>query len=293
MDAHVDICKAIAIATGQDFVSSSSRDCKGGCIHQAQWLEGACGRAFFVKTNGGGAVDMFAAEAAGLNALRATQTMRVPAVIAYGQTNTGTAYIVLEAIAMGGRGRWERMGQQLAAMHRVTGDFFGWDTDNFIGRTPQRNGHYRDWVSFFREQRLGYQFELAARNGLSIPESTVLLDCLDKFFAGYAPQPSLLHGDLWSGNASFTEEGEPVMFDPAAYYGDRETDIAFTAMFGGFDPAFYQGYASIFPLHPGFAQRQRLYNLYHELNHYNLFGGSYGAQARNTVSQLLRWKKDF
>lgn len=288
LDLQADIGRAITAATGQGFEVQHTKPCSGGCIHQAAWWEGACGRAYFIKTNDQVGMSLFAAEAKGLAAIDAAHTIRVPQVICTGQTAAGTAFLVLEAIAMQRRGPSAWMGHQLAALHRVEGEAFGWESDNFIGRTPQKNGRCADWVDFFRTQRLEYQFQLAARKGLSIPEFAVLLEECEVFFENYTPRPSLLHGDLWRGNAGFTAAGEPILFDPAVYYGDRETDIAFTAMFGGFDSSFYQGYATTYPLDAGFARRKPLYNLYHELNHYNLFGGSYGSQAQHTAKQLVR-----
>lgn len=198
-----------------------------------------------------------------------------------------TAFLVLEAIRIDPQGHSDLMGRKLAAMHQVEGAFFGWENDNFIGATVQSNALNHSWIDFYREQRLTFQLELAEHNGLVIPEAAQLLNRLEGFFDDYEPRPSLLHGDLWGGNAGFTPEGEPIMFDPAVYYGDRETDLAFTYMFGGFDHQFYQGYEAVWPLNVGFEQRKPLYNLYHELNHYNLFGGGYGVQAHHTIRQLV------
>ena len=157
-----------------------------------------------------------------------------------------------------------------------------------IGDTTQRNAQVSDWVTFFREHRLRYQITLAERNGLHLTEASALLDQLDRFFLTYEPVPSLLHGDLWSGNIGFDRQGLPVVYDPAVYYGDRETDIAFTELFGGLGTSFYQSYHATYPLDPGYDERRDLYNLYHILNHYNLFGGGYGTQAKRVIQRLLR-----
>lgn len=283
-----DLCRQISMATDRSFVPSNSAACSGGCIHHTEWLTGKCGRSFFVKTsNRSNGVALFAAEAAGLNAIFNSNTIRVPALICTGQAGDGTAFLVLEAIRIQDRGRSDLMGRKLAAMHQVVGESFGWEHSNFIGASTQNNTLNHSWIDFYREQRLRFQLELAERNGLMIPEAEHLLDSLERFFHDYTPRPSLVHGDLWGGNAGFTPAGEPLIFDPAAYYGDRETDLAFTYMFGGFNQQFYQGYEAIWPLDVGFAQRKPLYNLYHELNHYNLFGGGYGVQAHRTIRQLL------
>ena len=166
----------------------------------------------------------------------------------------------------------------------------GGHRDNTIGSTPQHNGPDTDWVRFLRERRFGYQFELAAHNGCSAElrrDGARLLENLDAFFSDYQPQPSLLHGDLWGGNHAYLEDGTPTMFDPAVYYGDREADIAMTELFGGFGSAFYAGYTAAWPLDPGYAVRKTLYNLYHVVNHFNLFGGGYQSQAQGMVRRLL------
>jgi len=167
----------------------------------------------------------------------------------------------------------------LAQLHRATGPRFGWERDNFIGPTPQHNGWSDDWRDFFLEKRLKPQFELARTNGFSLEmPSLSLLD-------NHRPQPSLLHGDLWSGNAGFSN-GQPVIFDPSVYYGDREADLAMTELFGGFPDEFYSAYRKEFPVEGGYEKRKHLYNLYHLLNHLNIFGGGYLAQVQSTLRQL-------
>jgi fructosamine-3-kinase len=155
--------------------------------------------------------------------------------------------------------------------------------------TPQLNAPGGDWVAFWRGRRLGYQLNLAAAKGHGrlAAGGARLMEKLPAFFVGHTPAPSLLHGDLWSGNAAMTAGGEPVVFDPAVYYGDREADLAMTELFGGFPPPFYEAYRAEFPLDPGYGTRKHLYNLYHVLNHLNLFGGGYGAQAAGMIERLL------
>jgi fructosamine-3-kinase len=183
------------------------------------------------------------------------------------------------------------MGEQLAAMHRYPSPDgrFGWHRDNFIGATPQSNRWRPDWVTFWRENRLEFQFKLAAAGGIQYEGSDRLLAGLAAFFTEYSPEPSLLHGDLWSGNASFTEEGTPVIYDPACYFGDRECDLAFTEMFGGFPRDFYDAYDATWPRDEGWRSRRDLYNLYHVLNHAHLFGGAYVGQAREMIRALHAW----
>ncbi len=184
----------------------------------------------------------------------------------------------------------EAFGAGLAAMHRCTSEKFGWKRDNTIGATPQINKYTSGWVQFWREHRLGYQLQLARVNGHTGKLQVLgekLMAKLDSFFPGPDPAASLLHGDLWSGNYSFDSAGQPVLFDPAVYYGDRETDIAMTELFGGFPAVFYAAYRESYPLDPGYDIRKTLYNLYHILNHLNLFGGGYRHQAEQMMGRLL------
>ena len=145
-----------------------------------------------------------------------------------------------------------------------------------------------DWAEFFAEHRIGFQLRLAARKGMRFTGADELVETIPQLLAGHTPIASIVHGDLWGGNASVTAEGEPVIFDPATYYGDREVDIAMTELFGGFPAAFYQGYNQEWPLDDGYDRRKTLYNLYHIINHYNLFGGGYGSQAQSMIRTLLR-----
>ena len=244
----------------------------GGCIHR-------CYRASegFLKVNDARLADAFAAEADGLSALRAAGCA-APTPFETG-TDGGEAYLLMEWIDLRSRGDFAALGRMLAHLHRSTGGQFGWTRDNYIGATPQRNGRTDDWKTFWIEQRMAPQLELARRNGHRIDTGSVC-DLLD----GHAPQPSLVHGDLWSGNVGFTADG-PVVFDPAVYYGDREVDLAMTELFGGFPPAFYSAYG---PMPAGYEKRKHLYNLYHLLNHLNLFGGGYLAQVNSTLGLLRR-----
>jgi fructosamine-3-kinase len=282
------ISEAISRALHQPFHARTQRAVGGGCIHRALVIEDGS-RRYFVKMNGEAAAPMFGAEADGLAAIAATGAIRVPAVICSG-VERGDAFLVLEHLEMGGRPDPAALGRSLARMHRAAGPRYGWPRDNYIGATPQSNGMYDDWPRFYAERRLRPQLELARGNGASRrlhDEGMRLMEHVAAFFAGYHPEPSLLHGDLWGGNASYLADHTPVIFDPAVYWGDREADLAMTELFGGFGAGFYAAYDEAWPRDPGYETRRTLYNLYHVLNHFNLFGGGYGSQAEGMVGWLL------
>ena len=283
------VASAISAATRRPFTLRSATPVGGGSINQSFRIEGSDGSRYFLKLNDTKHQQFFVAEAAGLAAIAATNTLRVPQVIAHG-TSEGINFLVLEYLQLGVRGDARRLGEQLAALHRNTANRFGFPQDNFIGSTPQPNGWADDWLDFWRERRLGFQLQLAAQNGYGGElqrQGEKLMDALPEFFAGYTPQPSLLHGDLWSGNHAYLPDGTPVIFDPACYYGDRECDLAMTELFGGYPAAFYDTYRAAYPLDTGYANRRELYNLYHILNHANLFGGGYARQAEGAMQRLL------
>lgn len=269
---------------------AAPRPVSGGDISAAWRLDTEQGGAF-LKTGPASSFEMFAAEAEGLAELGSAQAIRVPAVLAVGESG-GTAFVALELLQFGraNGGTERRFGEQLAALHRCTRDRYGWHRDNTIGLTPQLNGWHDDWVSFFRDRRLGFQLRLAAERGFGGELQRLggqLMDRLPTFFEGYEPQASLLHGDLWGGNWACCD-GEPVIFDPAVYYGDRESDLAMTRLFGGFSTAFYRSYESTWPLAPGHEARCGIYQLYHVINHVNLFGGAYLSRAVDILKGLLR-----
>ena len=285
-----DIERSVREATGAPFSIDSRASLGGGCINESQVIRGQ-GRAYFAKLNAPEKSQMFAAEAAGLDEIARSGTVRVPRPVCHG-ASPAASWIVLEHFELkAADGQAMRaLGANLARMHRVTRARNGWDRDNTIGSTPQVNTPADDWIAFWRERRLGFQLRLAASNGHGgrlTASGERLMEKLPAFFKGYRPVPSLLHGDLWSGNTAMTPGGEPVIYDPAVYYGDREADLAMTEHFGGFSPAFYDAYCAEYPLDPGYATRRTLYNLYHVLNHLNLFGGGYGAQAERMIAQLL------
>lgn len=282
------IAEHIAQVTAQPFNINQHRSVSGGCINQGYCLQGD-GLAYFVKINQASRLSMFAAEAFGLKQMGATYTIRLPEPICWGISDN-YSYLVLEWLefAPGNSLSWEKMGQKLALMHQTPGNQrFGWNEDNTIGSTPQINTWTDNWADFFAQHRIGYQLQLAQKRGGSFPERTEVLLAVLKCLKDHHPQPSLVHGDLWSGNVGVTKDGEPVILDPATYYGDREVDIAMTELFGGFPAPFYRGYNEVFPLEEGYQQRKTLYNLYHILNHFNLFGGGYGTQANQMLKQIL------
>lgn len=262
----------------------------GGCIARAMRVEVPRG-VFFLKWGADDVARTFAAEADGLAALReAGMPLVVPAAVAHaGATPEAPGFLLLEWIDEGAAtpAFWERLGEGLAALHRHTGPAYGFHGDNFIGRLAQANAWHDRWPDFFAAHRLEPQAERARRGGhwqaaWDAPFAALLAALPEVLPA--RPVPSLVHGDLWRGNVLATAEGRPALIDPAVYFGDRETDLAMTALFGGFAPAFYDAYQAAWPLEPGHAERRDVYNLYHVLNHLNHFGGSYAGQ----VDALLR-----
>ena len=260
----------------------------GGDINRAYRLEFGS-RRLFVKLNRAELLPMFEAELTGLQAIRDSGTIRVPEPMLTGSIDT-EAFIIMSHIDLGGRPDPARFASVLAAMHHCVGKRFGFAGDNTIGSTPQPNSWSDDWVEFWRRQRLGHQLQLGAQKGFTpdlLDAGARLGEGLQCFFIDYQPQPSLLHGDLWSGNWSADESGNPVIFDPACYYGDHEADLAMMELFGHPGEDFFAAYRESFPIDPGYGLRRELYNLYHILNHANLFGGGYAGQALRMTRGLL------
>jgi fructosamine-3-kinase len=214
----------------------------------------------------------------------------VPEPLACG-TGDGEAWLALEFLPLESPTPRAagRLGARLAVQHRHTTGRFGWHRDNTIGTTPQSNRLHPDWIGFWRDERLAPQLRMAAANGYGREigaRGARLIEALPRLFAGHEPAASLLHGDLWGGNWAMQADGEPVIFDPAVYYGDRECDLAMTELFGGFPREFRAAYEAAWPLDPGFETRRDVYNLYHVLNHLNLFGGTYLVQAIALMDRL-------
>jgi len=260
----------------------------GGCAV----LQGA-GARYFCKLMDAAEADRLDAETDCLAAIAASRTFRTPAVVARGEA-AHVAWLVLEwldlrSIAEPSSAR--RAAETLAAMHAHEGPHFGWHRDNYIGATPQSNSPGDNWARFFALQRLQRQFELAVRNGYDkslARDGERIVQRLPALFLDYRPRPSLLHGDLWHGNIACLPDGSPVLFDPACHYGDRESDLAMSELFGGFPGAFYTTYRQLAPLSEAYEARKLAYTLYHMLNHLNLFGRSYLSTCSRISAQLLR-----
>jgi len=282
------VAELIKVNTGFDCEALEASPVYGGDINQA-WRLASGKQRFFVKTNKKELLSMFEAELAGLNAMRNSHSIRVPEVIGCGLAED-FAFIVMEFLDFGGGVDDSLFARQLAAMHQYSSQYFGFEIDNTIGSTPQINTFNQDWIEFWRQYRLGYQLELAQKNRLDkgmIDRGEKLNEQVDQFFSTYQPLPSLLHGDLWSGNQSSDKDGSPIIFDPACYYGDHEADLAMMELFGRPSQRFFDAYREVFAIDAGYSVRRDLYNLYHILNHANLFGGGYVASARNIIERLL------
>jgi fructosamine-3-kinase len=290
------ITDQIAQVTGKKLQFLEKKAIGGGCINQGYALQTNL-QTYFVKLNHAALKEIFIAEAIGLQQIQATSTIYVPQVICSG-TITDQAYLVLEWLDLANSAAshspgWQLMGAKLAAMHQFPvmnlglKNGFGWISHNNIGSTPQINYWMESWSDFFAQHRIGYQLQLAKQKGGDFPSTQQVVEAVSLALANHHPQPSLVHGDLWGGNAAITNHGEPVIFDPAGYIGDREVDLAMTKLFGGFPREFYQEYQQVFPLAPGYEKREIIYNLYHVLNHFNLFGGSYQAQANQMIQKIV------
>jgi protein-ribulosamine 3-kinase len=288
---QVTITAEIAAFTGIDCSGCEWEIVTGGDINKAWKLIDQDGRAWFLKLNKPVFAEYFAAESAGLLELNRAPGICVPEPAGHGVTETH-AWLLLEWLEMSSPdvAADERFGRALAEMHRITAEQFGWHRDNVIGATPQSNNWSDDWAAFYSKERLAPQLSLAGHKGAPsslLNAGSQLLDKVDTFFTAYTPVPSLLHGDLWGGNRSMLTDGTPVLFDPAVYFGDRESDLAMTHLFGGFGKAFYAAYEAAWPLEENHDARQTLYKLYHVLNHFNLFGSSYLGQAEKMIQKLL------
>ncbi len=256
----------------------SVRQVGGGCINNGARLQTTSGRTFFLKTNRSTPADMFAREAEGLEALAVNGGPRVPTPYLY-----GADFLLLEDLSPAPRQKeyWPEFGRRLATLHNHTQLRYGFQHDNYIGSTPQSNTWTQDGYTFFAEQRLSYQARLASQKALLGKHEVSRVEELCKRLPELIPaQPaSLIHGDLWSGNAITDESGSPAIIDPAAHYGWAEAELAMTSLFGTFPDVFYRAYQEVRPLEPGFKERFPLYNLYHLLNHLNLFGSGYWGEV--------------
>jgi len=253
-------------------------------------VRGADGH-YFIKIGSLNDLTLLMSEKIGLEALAVTRAIKVPKVIFVGETST-CSFLICEYLDLKKDNLFSGkiLGKQLALLHQNSNEFFGLSEDNWIGLNPQKNHWQENWISFFKKYRLQPQliwaFERGYRSSLE-EKSERLMEALPLFFDQYKPKPSLLHGDLWSGNWGTINNTTPVIFDPAIYYGDREADMAMTKLFGGFPQVFYDAYNYQWGLDYGFKVRQNLYNLYHLLNHLTLFGEVYLRQTIDVFEQLL------
>ena len=283
------IVEQIQHASGLSLDPGQVNSVSGGCINSA-YLLGSKNDRVFIKINRAEQLSMFEAEAAGLAAMAEAGAIYIPAVFCTG-TSGDKAFIAMQAITLGPpkHDSYREFGFQLAAMHRHHESRYGASLDNTIGSTPQPNNWSTSWFDFWRKHRLGYQLALAEKNRAPtslIDAGSELNACFEALFET-PPEASCLHGDLWSGNWGFDQDGRPVLFDPAHYFGDREADLAMTDLFGGPPADFYRAYDEVYPLQAGSPLRKTFYNIYHVLNHYNLFGGGYATQANNMIQNVL------
>jgi len=282
------LSEQISLHTHQSFKINAYTSVGGGSINEAYRVSNGHTH-YFIKRGHINQLNMFKNEALALEEMQQLATIRVPRPICFGE-HTQHTYIVMEYLNLSGHIDSIALGQQLATMHKISAKQFGWRQDNTIGSTPQQNQLTPLWLDFWREQRMAPQLVLAKKNGYGHALNTItdkLLPNMQCLFENHNPTPSMLHGDLWGGNAAALADGTPVIFDPAFYYGDRETDIAMTRLFGGFDSHFYAAYHEAWPLNDGFKVRQDFYNLYHVLNHLNLFGDGYLKQTIHLTERVL------
>ncbi len=272
--------------TGQEQEVLSARSASGGCINNGASVKTERHH-FFIKWNSFSQHDFFEMEALGLRLLCDCRVIRIPEMISHG-TYLNRQYLVLEHVETGAPSAnfWEKFGIALARLHGYGIDRYGFECDNYIGKLPQKNNWNDSWIDFFIENRLHAQLGLASYHNLIDPSTARKFESLYAKLPGILAEepPSLLHGDLWSGNYMVDHQGDPVLIDPAVYYGNREIELAFTKLFGGFDKKFYSAYQAEYPLTEGFMDRMDIYNLYPLLVHLNLFGTSY----LGSIQQILR-----
>lgn len=288
---------AIHSLFGEEIKIEKTSRISGGDINETYGLTTTDGKCIFIKTNTKENQSLFAAEAAGLDAIARTKTIGTPQILGIGtdEENGGLSFLLLEFISGKSRKKnyWEDFARQLSEMHRaetaglVSGGKYGFSCDNYIGRHSQANTGYESWTAFFRDCRLEPQFQDTARYFEKEEWKRIirLLDRIDEILV--EPEyPSLLHGDLWSGNVITGNDGAAWLIDPAVYVGHAEADLAMTELFGGFPSVFYDAYKEAAPLQPGYERRRDVYNLYHLLNHLNMFGRMYLSEVKRIIGKM-------
>jgi protein-ribulosamine 3-kinase len=280
----------ISSSTNQEAEFVDSKIAHGGCINDSRVVTLKDGRQFFIKTHAQAKLypGLFETEFEALQLLAKPEVIQVPKPIVYNDD-----FIVMDVFKEGSpTSDWqEQIGRRLAQLHLATQkDQYGFEKDNYLGTTKQIN-HWQDrWLDFWREQRLGAQLKLFSsktnEDDPILKAGERLIDKLDLLIGDINESAVLLHGDLWSGNASANEQGEPIIFDPASYYGHREAEIGMMRLFGGFGSRCEAAYTEVWSLEEGSEQRISLYRLYHELNHLNLFGQSYYQSCLSTINAL-------
>lgn len=284
----LNVAQKITEYFGKNFAVRTVTPVSGGDINQAFQITDS-DQAFFIKLNRASLVDMFSAELLALERLQQSSTIRVPNAYFVGQ-NEDKSFILMEYLTFSSSGSKQQFAIDLAKMHQVNSEQYGWQSDNFIGSSLQYNQYTMYWPEFYAEYRLKPQINWLSQKGCS-KKLTDLIDAvivnIDGFFVDYQPKVSLLHGDLWSGNYGFLSDGTPIIYDPASYFGDHEADLAMMELFGSPGKDFFTAYHQEFPIDSGYAVRKKLYNLYHILNHANLFGGAYSSQAASMATSLL------
>jgi len=286
MEQNINIFNNIEKITNSKIISTSSLS--GGCISNAYKITLQDNRNLFLKINNSLPKDMFHKEANGLKELAKPNVIYIPKVI-----TVEDSFILLDFIECSIKQKdfFEDFGRSFAEMHKFTSEAFGFYENNYIGSTPQVNipneKEINDWTSFYFNKRILFQFHLAKKNGFATDELrkgiSFLENNIEKILNGSEEPPSILHGDLWSGNYMVNENGKAGLIDPAVYYGHREADLAMTKLFGGFSESFYKSYNESFPLKDGYNYRENIYKLYHVLNHLNLFGSGYYRQAISLI----------
>jgi len=287
MDFWQFIEKEIQDKTRTFFSINQKRSISGGDISHAYHLIGDK-TDYFIKINQPQFSSLFEQEAVGLASLSLTNTFRIPVVITQGIFDA-KSYLILEYIALNQAGKIENFAKALAHLHRQSSNKFGFAENNYIGNSIQKNQWNIDWCDFFTLNRLTVQLQQMVDNHVPtslIDQGYLLLDKLP-LILNHKPKPALVHGDLWQGNYAFDRNQQPVIYDPACYYGDHEVDLAMLELFGNPQGSFFETYQQIYPIHVGYSKRKDIYNLYHLFNHVNLFAGGYVQQAKNSLNRLL------